>query len=257
MRVEQNIFEKNKIYYGDCLEIMKAIPNKCIDHIVCDLPFFKVVKDEWDNQWENEDEYIDWCRKIIIEYKRIIKDNGNLFLFTGRQYNRKIAVILDEYFNEKRIIIWARKRNFNNTRGQALASGYEPICYYCNGEKGIFNTIKIKPDTKRKEYVDGFLKDGITLSDVWNDISALPHNSKEKVKHSTQKPQKLIERIILIGTNEGDLILDNCSGSGTLGIVCIKNKRNWIMIENDEQYYNLSLKRVGDFLNSFSHESSN
>ena len=243
-----NNFQINKIYHGDCLDIMKDIPDKYVDHIICDLPFFQVVKDEWDNQWANEKEYIDWCREIIIEYKRIIKDNGNLFLFTGRQHNRKIATILDEFFNEKRIIIWARKRNFNNTRGRALASGYEPICYYCNGLDGIFNNIKVKPDTKRKEYVEGFLKDGITLSDVWNDIPALPHNSKEKLPHSTQKPQKLIERLIQIGTNEGDLILDNCSGSGTLGVECIKNDRDFIMIEQNEDYYNMSLKRIDDLL---------
>ena len=187
MSVGQNIFEKNKIYHGDCLDVMKQIPNKYIDHIICDLPFYQVVKDDWDNQWKTEKDYIDWCRMVIIEYKRIIKYNGNLFLFTGRQYNRKIATILDEYFNEKRIIIWARKRNFNNTRGKALASGYEPICYYCNGDNGIFNNVKIKPDTKRKEYVDGLLKDGITLSDVWNDISALPHNAKERIKQTQHK----------------------------------------------------------------------
>jgi site-specific DNA-methyltransferase (adenine-specific) len=243
-----NNFQINKIYHGDCLDIMKDIPDNYVNHIICDLPFFQVVKDEWDNQWANEKEYIDWCREIIIEYKRIIKDNGNLFLFTGRQYNRKIATILDEFFNEKRIIIWARKRNFNNTRGRALASGYEPICYYCNGLDGTFNNVKVKPDTKRKEYVDGFLKDGITLSDVWNDIPALPHNSKEKLPHSTQKPQKLIERLIQIGTNEGDLILDNCSGSGTLGVECIKNNRDFIMIEQNEDYYNMSLKRIDDLL---------
>ena len=243
-----NKFKINKAYHGDCLEVMKDIPDNYIDHIICDLPFFQIVKDDWDNQWANEKEYIDWFRKIIIEYKRIIKDNGNLFIFTGRQNNRKIATILDEFFTEKRIIIWARKRNFNNTRGKALASGYEPICYYCNGLDGIFNNVKIKPDSKRKEYVDGFLKDGVTLSDVWNDIPALPHNSKEKLPHSTQKPQKLIERLIQIGTNEGDLILDNCSGTGTLAIECIKNNRNWIMIEQNEEYYNLSLKRIDDLL---------
>jgi len=246
-----NNFQINKIYHGDCLDIMKDIPDNYVNHIICDLPFFQVVKDDWDNQWANEKEYIDWCREIIIEYKRIIKDNGNLFLFTGRQYNRKIATILDEFFNEKRIIIWARKRNFNNTRGRALASGYEPICYYCNGLDGIFNNVKIKPDTKRKEYIDGFLKDGITLSDVWSDIPALPHNSKEKLPHSTQKPQKLIERLIQIGTNEGDLILDNCSGSGTLGVECIKNNRDFIMIEQNEDYYNMSLKRIIDSLNIY------
>jgi site-specific DNA-methyltransferase (adenine-specific) len=66
--------------------------------------------------------------------------------------------------------------------------------------------------------------------------------------HSTQKPMKLIERLIQIGTNEGDLILDNCSGSGTLGVECIKNDRDFIMIEQNEDYYNMSLKRIDDLL---------
>lgn len=233
----------NEIHLGDGLEFMRSMSDGSVDHVICDLPFYKVVKDEWDNQWETEQDYMDWCRKIIVEYKRIVKINGNLFIFTGRQYNRKIATILDEFFTEKRIIIWARKRNFNNTRGMALASGYEPICYYCNGKDGVFNNVKVKPDTKRKEYVDGFLKGGITLSDVWADIPALPHNSKEKLPHPTQKPARLIRRIVEIGTNEGDLILDNCCGSGTLGEVCLELKRNFIMIEQKKEYYDLSVQR--------------
>ena len=170
-----------------------------------------------------------------------------MFLFTGRQYNRKISTILDEYFNDKRIIIWSRKRNFNSTRGKALASGYEPISYYCNGLSGVFNNIKIKPESKRKEYTEGILKDGISLSDVWSDISALPHNSREKLNHSTQKPLSLIERIVQIGTNEGDLVLDNCCGSGTLGIACIKNNRNYIMIEKEKPYYDIVVDRINKF----------
>ena len=239
----------NLLINADCFDVFPFIEDKSIDAVICDLPFYQVVKDDWDNQWKTEKDYIDWCRMVIIEYKRIIKDNGNLFLFTGRQYNRKIATILDEYFNEKRIIIWARKRNFNNTRGKALASGYEPICYYCNGDNGIFNNVKIKPDTKRKEYVDGFLKDGITLSDVWNDISALPHNSKEKLNHSTQKPQELIERIIQIGTNEGDMVLDNCMGSGTTNLACLNLNRRSIGIEKETPYYDIAVKRLVDKFN--------
>lgn len=62
---------------------MKQIPDKYIDTLYA---IYQVVKDDWDNQWKTEKDYIDWCRKVIIEYKLIIKDNGNLFLFTGRQY---------------------------------------------------------------------------------------------------------------------------------------------------------------------------
>jgi site-specific DNA-methyltransferase (adenine-specific) len=223
---------------------MKQIPDSFISHVICDLPFFKVSSEDWDNAWADEAEYLGWCEKIFIEYKRILKKNGNIFLFTGRQMNRKIACLLDQFFVEKRIIVWARKRGFNTTRGKALASGYEPICYYCNGEKGIFNNIKIQSISKRKEYVSGMLKDGVSLSDVWDDIPALPHNSKEKVGHPTQKPLKLIQRIVEMGSVEGDIILDNCAGSGTLAIACMDTGRDFILIEKRRDYYDETKKRI-------------
>ena len=233
-----------KLILGDCLDKLKELDDDSVDHIITDWPFFGVVKEDWDNQWKDLDEYLEWAKKVIVEYKRVIKENGNLAIFTGRQYNRHISQILDEYFTEKRIIIWSRKRAFNSSRGKALSSGYEPICYYTNGDRGVFNTIKIKPNTKRKEYTEGILKNGINLSDVWNDISALPHNSKEKLKHPTQKPYRLIERLVLMLTNEGDTILDNFAGSGTLGEVCINTNRKYILIEKEEEYFDLIKNRL-------------
>jgi site-specific DNA-methyltransferase (adenine-specific) len=91
------------------------------------------------------------------------------------------------------------------------------------------------------------------LTDIWRDIDFY----KEKRIHPTQKPLPLIERLVLASSNENDLILDPFAGSCSTAIACIKTKRDWIMIEKEEQYYNLSLKRVEDFLNSFSHETSN
>ena len=236
-----------KLLLGDCLDKLKELEDNSIDHIITDWPFFGVVKEDWDNQWKDLDEYLVWARRLIVEYKRIIRENGNLAIFTGRQYNRHISQILDEYFTEKRIIIWSRKRAFNSSRGNALSSGYEPICYYTNGDRGVFNTIKIKPNTTRKEYTEGILKDGISLSDVWDDIPALPHNSKEKLKHRTQKPYKLIERLVLILSNEGDTILDNFAGSGTLGEVCINTNRKYILIEKEEEYFDLIKNRLDKY----------
>lgn len=238
--------QEYKIYHDDCLNALKDVDNESVDCIIVDLPYFNVIKDSWDNAWNNEKEYLNWVEKNIIEYKRVLKNNSNIFLFTGRQYNRKIACILDKYFIEKRIIIWARKRLFNNTRGKALASGYEPICFYSKGKNPPFNNIKIKIDSKRKEYNSGILKNGISLSDVWCDIPALPHNSREKVNHPTQKPVKLIERIIMIGSNEGDLILDSCAGSGTTGVACMNTNRRCILIEKEEKYCEIIKNRLQD-----------
>ena len=129
----------------------------------------------------------DWLEKLIEEYDRILKNNSNLFLFSGRQYNRYLNLILDKYFIEKRIIIWARKRMYNSTRGNALSSGYEPISFYSKGDNPIFNKIKVLPtreDLRKRYEKHSYLKDGVALSDVWDDIPALPYNSKEKLNHS-------------------------------------------------------------------------
>ncbi len=245
-----SIFSDNQIqlYKGDCIEMLKEIPGRSVDCVICDLPYYKVVKDDFDNQWKTMSDYLMWIEHIIMQYARVTKENSNIFLFTSRQYNRYICNILDKYFTERRVIIWCRKRGFNTTRGNALASGYEPICYYSKGREPVFNNLKIKPDTNRKEYTEGTLKDGITLSDVWTDIPALPHNSKEKTIHPTQKPISLMERIVLIGTNEGDVVLDNCMGSGSTGVACVNTGRRFIGMENNAEYYMIAKQRINTAL---------
>ena len=102
------IFTMMKLINNDCLIEMAKMDDESIDAVVCDLPYFQVVKDDFDNQWKNETEYLDWVGRIIAEYNRLLKPNGNLFLFTSRQYNRHICMMLDEFFKERRIIIWCR-----------------------------------------------------------------------------------------------------------------------------------------------------
>lgn len=108
----------------------------------------------------------------------------------------------------------------------------------------MFNPIKIKVESSRKEYTSGTLKDGITLSDVWTDIPALPHNSKEKVAHPTQKPLKLMERLVTVFSNENDIVMDFCMGSGSTGVACGSLNRRFIGIEIDENYFNIAEKRI-------------
>ena len=234
-----------ELYNAECIEKMKELTLKGVkvDAIIADLPYFQVVKDAWDNQWKSIEDYLAWIEYVTRIFSKLLKDDASIMLFTGRQYNRQIACILDKYFTEQRIIIWARKRNINTTRGKALASGYEPICYYTKGNP-VFNNLKIKPNTKRKEYTDGILKDGVSLSDVWSDISALPHNSKEKVNHPTQKPIALMERCISICTNENDTVLDFCMGSGSTGVACRNLNRNFIGIEKSSEYFEIAKERL-------------
>jgi site-specific DNA-methyltransferase (adenine-specific) len=232
------------LYQGDCLEIMPQLNIK-VNAVISDIPYFQIVKNNWDNQWNSIDDYLIWCNNCFKCCDNILKENGSLLIFTGRQINRKICNELDNLFYEQRIIIWARKRTFNNTRGKALASGYEPICYYTKHKNNFtFNNIKIKTNIKRPEYTTGYLKDGVTLSDVWSDISALQHNSKEKVNHPTQKPIKLMERCIKFSTNENDTILDFTAGSGTTGIAAMNFNRKCVLIEKEKEYCDIIVKRL-------------
>lgn len=231
---------------GDCLQEMPKLPSNSVDMILTDLPYYGVVTDDWDNQWKSEEEYVLWLEQVIFEYDRVLKEGGNLFLFSSRQYNRKLNTILDSYFEEKRIIIWSRKRNRNTTRGKSLTSGYEPISYYSKGS-GVFNNIKVQPqreDLRERYSKIPSLKDGVALSDIWNDIPAIAYNSKEKVAHSTQKPIKLFERIILIGSNEEDVILDSCAGSLTTAVACQNLNRNYICIEANKEYVEIGKRRL-------------
>lgn len=234
-----------ELYNEDCNVIMPTLSPNSIDCLIVDLPYFQVVKNEFDNQWKDVNEYLNWVNITLSYVISLLKDNANIIIFSSRQLSRHIANICDKLsLNEVRTIIWARKRGFNNTRGHALASGYEPILHFCKGNKGTFNNIKIKVESNRPEYTTGSLKDGITLSDVWTDIPALPHNSKEKVDHPTQKPIKLMERIVSLYTNEGDTVLDYCMGSGSTGVACKNLNRNFIGIEKDTEYFNIAKDRL-------------
>ncbi len=236
-----------KLINNDCIETLKEMVanNEMVDHVIVDLPYFQVVKNEFDNQWDSVESYVGWFNSILQYLKQIVKFGGNVLIFCSRQNMWRLCKMLDENgFEENRTIIWARKRGFNNTRGKALASGYEPILFWSNGKSNTFNNIKLKVESDRPEYKTGSLKDGITMSDVWTDIPALPHNAKEKVDHPTQKPVKLMERIVALFTNEGDIVLDFCMGSGSTGIACKDLNRDFIGVEKDLYYFGIAKLRL-------------
>lgn len=244
------ITDKYELYYGDCLEVMSGLECNRVDAIIVDPPYFDIVKDSFDHQWSREKDYIDWLCKTIIQAMKVLKEGGAFVLFCSRQMVHKISVMCETIgLVEQRMIIWCRKRCFNQTRGKALASGYEPILYFTKGKDNIiFNNIKIKSESKRKEYNTGTLKDGVSLSDCWTDIPALPHNSKEKVDHPTQKPIKLMERIISIVTNPDDVVLDYCCGSCSTCVACINLGRRFLGIDKDAKYFEIAKNRIETYI---------
>jgi DNA modification methylase len=237
-----------KIYNSDCEEQLKEIPDNSVDAIVTDPPYGINIT-EWDKN-------IDWFF-LFEECCRILKSNGNFISFCGwstflvsvsnalslhthPDKLEKMIIIETLYF--KNWIIWDRikgrgaKRNFVSTR--------EDIIWMVKSENYTFN----KEDSTTKKKTGGMGKKNGSeyrrLSNVWTDISSIVPWSNEKVNHPTQKPIKLMERIIRIFSNKNDIVLDPFMGSGSTGVAAVNLKRKFIGIEKEKEYFEIAKKRI-------------
>lgn len=237
---------KNKVINGDCLEVMKDIPNGSIDMILCDLPY-GTTKCKWD--------IIIPFELLWEQYERIIKPNGAIILFGKNPFSAKLILSNEKIFRYE--LIWEKTRAGNSMQvcKQPSAIHENIMVFYKN--QPTYNDLKFKVDEK---YVDKRknIKDSFYNSEHYSGVmkrkaddgfrhpqSVLPFNSVwKKDMHPTEKPVELFEWLIKSYTNENDLVLDNTAGSGTTGEACINTNRNYILIEKDETYYNKILSRL-------------
>ncbi len=257
------MIELNKIYNKDCLEFMKDIPNEYIDLIIADPPYFSIVKEDWDNQWETKDEYLLWCEKWINECKRILKQTGSMYIWGGVGEKSDtiihIKLLADKiglYFKDW--ITWKKQRGMGNRKGW-LYTREELLWYVKNNkkftwnEKNQYSTERRKRDGGKdiiKPSQTGYLAKSLfkRITNVWIDISECTFDvSKQNLsnKHLTPKPVELSERIIKVHTNKNDLVYIPFAGSGSEIIACIKNKRNYIATEiNNDYITNIIIPRI-------------
>jgi len=236
------MLEKDKIYNGDCLEIMKSIDDKSIDMILCDLPYGTTAC-KWD--------VIIPFEPLWEQYKRIIKDNGAIVLTASQPFTSALVMSNPKMFKYE--WIWDKKipSGMSYARFQPMRQ-HESILVFCNG-KTIYNPQMTKRDNPIKS-------GGMTKGEATNSPKWIPLNKtydyknpttiiiEDKIRkdsiHPTQKPVALFEYLIKTYTNENETVLDNCSGSGTTAIACINTNRNYICIEKDKTYFDKSVERV-------------
>lgn len=209
------MIEPNSIIQGDCLEIMKDIPDKSVDLVLTDPPYGVLKKVEWDNI-KLEEFTTKWWK--LCQTK--LKENNSVYIFWSQKY-LKLGL---EIFNPKRVLIWWHSNLLKPTSNMFNYS-YDPIFYINNS--GIFNGKFCNSDT-----VD-VLKFAIPQS-----------NFIDKKKHPCQKPIALIQKLITISSNPNDLILDPFLGSGTTAVACAQLKRRYIGIEINEEYCKIARGRV-------------
>ena len=245
--VKTKKIEINKIHQGDCLELMKDIPDKSVDMILCDLPYGTTAC-KWD--------VIIPFDKLWEHYKRIIKDKGVIVLFGSQPFTSNLIMNNIKMF--KYALVW----NKNKCGSPGLAKfrfikTHEDILIFSKGVETYNPQMEVgepyyrKRSGKSRENNMGY---GFANStkDIVNDGVRYPKSiinisrdfSAQQQIHPTQKPIPLFEYLIKTYTNEGDLVLDNCIGSGTTAIACINTKRNWIGIEKEKEYFEIAKKRI-------------
>lgn len=248
------------LYQGDSFEILKEIEPKSIDMIFADPPYFlssngiscqngkqvSVNKGDWDVSKDINDR-LSYHREWIKLSRQVLKDNGTIFISATLHSVYAIGVALElEGFSIINNIIWRKTNPAPNLACRCFTHSTETIIWARKqinvNKKGnhTFNyqAMKLENGGKQMKDVWEFDDDGILYTS-----STTPKNEKTEGHHPTQKPIKLLKRIIEASTKENDLVLDPFSGSGTTGIACHMLGRRYIGIEQDLDYLEISKKR--------------
>ena len=250
--------KRNVIHLGDALQLINEVEDESIDLIVCDGPY-GVTHNEWD-QIPNIQEY---NLDLIRIFSSKLKAGGTLYLF-GKP-NCIDFIDYRPYLNLKRKIVWYQPSRLAQGRVN-YTNNYDVICYFVKGSRpSRYNLDSIRvaqlvelehrlrcervPSVTNGKYgKTKFNGKGKNPGDVWGDIKQLTYKSKELVcreaLNTIQKPEKLIERLLLASSNPGDLVLDPFSGVGTCPVLCQRHGRDFIAFEINEDFVALAEKRL-------------
>ena len=243
----QIMLEINKIHLGDCLELMKLIPDKSIDMILCDLPYGTTAC-KWDTIIPFE--------PLREQYNRIIKNNGAIVLFGSQPFTSALVMSNPKMFKYE--LIWDKvqgKQPFL-AKIQPMKSHENIIVFAKSKTKYNPQMWKGKPYTDKRagqldkttHWVGHKRMDYENKSDRYPITVIKANNPNRAGQHPTQKPVALFEYLIKTYTNEWDIVLDNCAGSGTTAIACINTNRNYIMIEQLQEYVDIANKRLSEIV---------
>jgi len=275
--------ETNKIYHGNCVEKLKEIEANKVDLIYFDPPFFTQRKHsltnkdnsktyEFDDKYNSIEEYLELVENVLVQSKRVLKNTGSVFLHCDKTASHNIRAVMDKVFGRENFqseIIWSYKRWSNAKKG--LLNAHQVIFFYSKTQDFKFNTLytdysattnldQILQDRERDEngksvykkdengnVILGKEKKGVPLSDVW-EIPYLNPKAKERTGYPTQKPVLLLNQILNIVTDEGDLVVDPFCGSGTTCVSAKSLKRQFIGIDISQDAVELAYSRLEEMV---------
>lgn len=241
---------KKEILLGDCLELMKDIPSGSIDMILADLPYGTTAC-KWDT--------IIPFDKLWEQYERIIKPNGAIVLTASQPFTSALVMSNPKLFKYE--WIWEKTMATGGLMAKYRPmKAHESVLVFNVNKTSIYNEQRLEGEAykrvegKKKNSVIGDKEGGyITVNNGGRAARSVfkISNPNANSLHPTQKPVELMEYLIKTYTNKGELVLDNTAGSGTTAIACLNTKRQFIVMEKEQKYYDIILKMVGDFNKKF------
>ena len=244
LKDKSDYHDDTSVYFNDdCLKVMREIPNKSVDMILCDLPY-GITACKWDTVipfeplWDN--------------YKRIIKDNGAIVLFATQPFST--SLVNSHLRGFKHEWIWRKERGvgFQVAKYRPMQEHEHILVFTRKGEKVNYYPLMEEREKPIKSKGCGY-SESSPISNISPQNYVYTHKYPTSIKmfkrdkdklHPTQKPVALLEYLIKTYTNEGDVVLDNCMGSGSTGVACKNTDRNFIGIELDEKYFNIAINRI-------------
>ena len=248
---------KKEILLGDCLELMKQLPNQSVDMILCDLPYGTTAC-KWDA--------IIPFDKLWEQYERIIKPNGAIVLTASQPFTSALVMSKPKWFRHE--WVWQKNRGSNfallkwqpfKEHESVLVFSKETANYFPikeqrseGGKARVGNgCVMRKSNTGKRETMNNFVETEDRYCEELRFPSSIQKFNTEVGLHPTQKPVTLFEYLVKTYSKENDLVLDNCAGSGTTAIACLNTKRQFIVMEQDPNYFEKIKKRVGEFNKNF------
>jgi len=229
-----------KLYKGDCLDLLKEIPDNSVDLVFADPPFNlnKFYLSDIDDNLSGQD-YLNWCYQWIDECIRVVKEGGSLFIWNIPKWNTFLSKYLNDrlYFRH-----WvAADIKFSLPISGRLYPSHYSLLYYTKGNKvNVFHPDRLPMETCPKCFKElkdyGGYKDkmnplGVNITDVWYDIPPVRHKKYKNRDEANELSVKLLDRVIEMATNPGDLVFDPFGGAGTTYVVAEIKQRRWIGVE--------------------------
>ena len=247
--------ENSLVIFNDCIETLRDMQEKTVDLVFADPPY-NLGKDFGNDSdsWNNRQEYLKWCYTWIDECFRVLKDDGTFYLMNSTQNIPFISIYLQEHYYIINDIVWSYDSSGVQSK-KKFGSLYEPILMAAKNEKAkyTFNRedIMVEAKTGAKRRLIDYRKNPPqpyhtkkVPGNVW-EFPRVRFRMDEYENHPSQKPEALLERVILASSNEGEIVLDPFGGSFTTSSVAVRLRRKAVSMDINKEYFKIGIRRTG------------